>query len=131
DPTVGCWYAGQMHFACSRCAHRQSADCACDGCGNKVVQDLRDSAARRMLYEAEGRWQRKRRARYVSIGAAAGVVIFLVAFGVRIAIDPDPDNMGFSPWPMVLAVGAATSISIWLDRAFGARRKYPYLDDYE
>lgn len=84
-----------------------------------------------MLYETETRWQHARRARFIGIGAAVGVVVFIGSFAVRIAIDPDPENASFSSWPIVLAVGVATAISIGLDRSLGQRRKFPYLDEYE
>jgi hypothetical protein len=102
----------------------------CDACGNVVVQDMRDSSARRMLYETEARWQRARRARSVAVGAAVGVVVLIVSFSVRIALDPDPDTAVPSAWPMLLAFGSATGISVWLDRTYGARRKFAHLDEY-
>jgi hypothetical protein len=116
----------ELHFACSRCAHRQSADVLCDACGNVVVQDLRSSTARKMLYEAEARWMRTRQARCIAAGVALGVVMYLVSFVIY--FDP---SAPWSIWRAGLAFASGIGTGFSLERKFGQRRRFPYLDDYE
>lgn len=130
-----------MHFACSRCAHRQAEDAQCAGCGNDVVQDLRDRNGRRVLREAESRWQRKRHARFISIGALVGLLLFMGVVYVSLVLAPGElgesaeaygraayDANGFAA--SIAAGGGIATIAI-LEATLGSRRRYPYLDDYE
>ena len=64
-----------MHFACSRCAHRQAEDSRCEGCGNDVVQDLRESRGRQVLHDAESRLQRRRLGQCIAVGAVVGMIL--------------------------------------------------------
>lgn len=99
----------------------------CDACGNEVVQDLRSSTARKMLYETEARWMRARQARCVAGGAVLGVVLyFLSYFGVVYV-----PMLKVGMWQPVFAFSSALSLSILLERKLGKRRRFPYLDDYE
>ncbi len=107
-------------FACSRCAHRQAEDAQCGRCGNDVVQDMRDPSARRVLYDAESRWQKRRQARAISIGAVVGLVPFYPTCLAGGAI------IGFG---VAFATGAVAVAVI--DRLLGNRRRFPYLDEYE
>ncbi len=107
-------------FACSRCAHRQAEDAQCGRCGNDVVQDMRDPSARRVLYDAESRWQKRRQTRAISLAAVVGLVPFYPACLMGGAIT------GFS-----VAFGTGAVAVAILDRLLGNRRRFPYLDDYE
>jgi hypothetical protein len=111
-----------MNFACSRCAHRQAEDASCAGCGNEVVQDLRDPRARGFLFEEESRYQRKRNGRMLSGGAVVGLLAFF-------------PSMVFVGGGMIVAFATAFVVSagavVAIDRLFGGRRKFPYLEEFE
>jgi hypothetical protein len=107
-------------FACSRCAHRQAEDAPCGQCGNDVVQDMRDPSARRVLYDAESRWQKQRQTRAISIAAVPGLVLFYPSCLIGGWI------IGFG-----VALGAGVVAVAVLDRLLGERRRFPYLDEYE
>jgi hypothetical protein len=129
-----------MDFACSRCAHRQSEDSSCGGCGNDVVQDLRDPRGRQVLRDAESRLHRQRLSRYVAVGAVFGVVLAFIMYGLFYWMaDVDPGEPAFlvrrTPRPIVLIIfvvwaGLCLGLIALLERTLGRRRKFPYLDDY-
>jgi hypothetical protein len=74
--------ARDMHFACSRCGHRQSEDASCEGCRNDVVQDLRDPRGRQVLRDAESRLHRQRLSRYIAVGAVFGILLAGTFYGL-------------------------------------------------
>jgi hypothetical protein len=126
-----------LDFACSRCAHRQAEDARCVGCGHDVVQDLRDSSGRGVLYEAESRWQRRRHARCTSLGVAVGILIFVPLCSVWMAV-VEPRGVEAvleRPWKwpsawviLLFIVGAAIA---FFERQLAPGSRFPYLDEYE
>lgn len=129
-----------MHFACSRCAHRQSEDTSCEGCANDVVQDLRDPRGRQVLHDAESRLHRQRLSRYIGVGAVFGIILGCSLYGLFFWIsgqDPGtPEALTKRPpravTYVIFAVWAGLTLGFiaLLERTFGRRRKFPYLDDY-
>jgi hypothetical protein len=130
-----------MDFACSRCAHRQSEDSSCGGCGNDVVQDLRDPRGRQVLRDAESRLHRQRLNRYVAVGAVFCVVLGVILYGLFYWIAgvdlgrPEYLVRGGAARAIgmiILTVLAALALGLiaLLERTLGRRRKFPYLDDY-
>jgi hypothetical protein len=110
-----------LHYACSRCAHRQAEDARCGGCGHDVVQDMRDTRALAVLYDAESRWQRRRQGRVISTAAVVGVIPFFPTLFMIGGI-----------WNAFIVAGVTGMGALAvLERSLGARRKFPYLDDYE
>ncbi len=81
---------------------------------------MRDPSARRVLYDAESRWQRRRQTRVISIAAVLGLVLFYPACAVGGAIT------GFG-----VAFGAGAAAVAVLDRLLRDKRRFPYLDEYE
>jgi hypothetical protein len=129
-----------MDFACMRCAHRQAEDTSCGGCGNDVVQDLRDSRARQYLHEEESRWQRKRHARFISLGALVAVpLIFLMYYVIFPLILAQREAAGLGAragdrvlgWiPILVGFGGGLGVIAVLEMTLGRKRKFPYLDEY-
>jgi hypothetical protein len=133
-----------MDFACSRCGHRQSEDAACGGCGNDVVQDLRDRRGREVLRETEARLHSRRVGRYFGVGAVVGILIaplFIYVFMRVMGDSIDQDPMAMSVWVRWKAkIVGGTLFLVWtscclgvvalLERTLGRRRKFPYLDEY-
>lgn len=121
-----------LDFACSRCAHRQANDADCEGCGNDVVQDLRDASGRHVLHEAESRWQTERHARRTALGAVVAIAIFLPLYVAWIAFLELWEERPWT-WPSVAVIflflsGAAIA---FFEYKLGPRRRFPYLDEYE
>ena len=115
-----------MHFACSRCAHRQAADEACANCNNDVVQDLRESNVRYFLHEVESRWQRKRLGQCITVGALLGMAVLVVSH----VLMANPDGT-FARWPMILGIATGIMVSSALSYMLGRKRWFPYLDEYD
>jgi hypothetical protein len=132
-----------MHFTCMRCAHRQAEDARCDGCGNDVVQDMRDARARRYLYEAESRWQRKRHARHIAFGTVVaillGVFLYRLIFPLMLGTDEsgahvsDPFGArGLLQWlPVIIGACGGLGVVALFEIADRGKRRFPFLDDYE
>jgi len=138
-----------MHFACSRCGHRQEVDASCQACGNDVVQDLRERRARDYLHELESRSQRRKHARYISAGAIAGILVFVASWiligwiasnhptgaSVRVPLRGGSVavNDGNAPFfaAALAGLGALAATTTVLELTRGRRRRFPYLDEYD
>lgn len=82
-----------------------------------------------MLADIEERLQSQRRARSLALGAMVGVVTFVVCFaailvlGIRV-------RRGTALVLGAITVGAASGTATVLERSFGKKRRFPYLDEY-
>jgi hypothetical protein len=128
-----------MDFACSRCAHRQAEDAACAGCGHDVVQDLRDLRGRQVIHDAESRWQGRRHARFISIGAVVAILLAAGFYAVSYYVfgpelfedDQILARRRLGKLLVAVALGAAIGVIGVLEMTVGRKRRYPFLDEYE
>jgi len=88
-----------------------------------------------VLRGAESRWQNKRHARFVAIGAVVCVAFLFIEYVVfPIRAEEEILAGGGADWHELrpfLGVGGALAVVALLELTLGRRRKFPYLDEYE
>lgn len=120
-----------MRFVCFRCGHRQEKDATCASCGNDIVHDLGERSTWRHLRDIESRLGRKRQARIMGIASlvTAPVAIGLYFWGLTYY-----GQQGEMPLPRVMTflmaaiLGMALSIVAVLEKTWGKKRMFPFLD---
>ena len=112
-----------MRYACSACEARQDDDTACRACGHIVVLDLEDPSCVERLRDE----QRRRRDALITRCRALGVI---GAMPISLAVYVTAQIYGVSGVGAVAVVfpAVAGAFITGLERTYGARRFFPYLD---
>jgi hypothetical protein len=117
---------GAVRYACSGCESRQSTDTACTSCGHPVVLDLDDPASIERLRDE----QRRRRDALLNRCRGLGVIAAIPVAGLAYWIIDQADILarpGFGAGAAFVAI--AGLFITGLERTYGARRFFRYLDE--
>ena len=114
-----------MPYACSACEARQDQDTTCRACGHLVVLDLQDPACVERLRDE----QRRRRDKLLTRCRALGVIGALpITLAIYLLFAWGGVMQLTGTGVAAVLVGVAAVFITALERTYGARRFFPYLD---
>jgi hypothetical protein len=120
-----------MRFVCFRCGHRQESDTTCGSCSNDIVHDLGERSTWSHLRDIEHHLRRQRQARIIGI---ASVVAVILGIGLYIGLATYYGRTGQDLSRRVIRALVAVTLGVGLalvavlERTWGQKRMFPFLD---